>query len=250
MFGLPIYIHGRRPGVALAPAPRHLTGGGSGSGLDTLEQKRLQKGYFFELNEIRDTGGKVFPCSTRLLSSEEALDFPLVKVEHARGPLDNLLAPERALQNHGGTNLELVRDVLRNGSNRSTLVGIYFRENAKVNLRSWTEGYCAKYGTDDANGRKLQVVELCCVESLLFRMGPLKKMLMKGLGENAVEATNYFAAFGKLRGFQQQLQISNRLTAYCFLIDVQGKVRWKGSGGASEDELEKLRAALVSLTET
>ena len=54
----------------------------------------------------------------------------------------------------------------------ATVVGVYFRENAVAHLRSWTEPLSSK-GT--------RTMEVCCVESLLFRAGPLRSLVLRGL---------------------------------------------------------------------
>ncbi|QDZ20232.1 hypothetical protein A3770_03p27500 [Chloropicon primus] len=220
---------------------------------DHLEKKRLQKGYFFELNEMRDTGGKVFPCSPHLLSHRTSKDFPrnvsahpinfstghpgLAVPTHPKGPVDvaGLLTDESGAGSSG------------------TVVGVYFRENAKGHLRTWTEGFLA---SSRASQAKVGVLELCCVESLLFRAGPLKSVILGGLAKemakreqgSAVGGIKLMAAFGNLREFQRLLDISNRLTAYCFLVDKGGKVRWRGSGEATPEELGKLRQASEDLS--
>ncbi len=203
-------------------------------GFDHFEKKRLQKGYFFELNEIRDTQGKIFPCTEGVIRAAAAEAFPEVTAHDA----DN-------------AGVDLARDVLRRAGS-GAVVGLYFRENAKAQLRSWTEGFAGQGqlqrggGSGICNGQGVQVVELCAVDSFLFRAGPLKRLLLQGL-RGAPDGVRSFAAFGKLRDFQHALGISNRLTAYCFLVDGKGRVRWRGSGTATEEELGKLRSAAATL---
>ena len=58
----------------------------------------------------------------------------------------------------------------------ATVVGVYFRENAVAHLRSWTEPLSSKGA---------RTMEVCCVESLLFRAGPLRSLVLRGLRANA-----------------------------------------------------------------
>ena len=203
-------------------------------GFDHLERKRLQKGYFFELNEMRDTGGKVFPCSTSLISPEEAADFPRNTQAH------QINATASSPSSKG---LVDIADVFTGRG--ASVVGLYFRENAKQNVLSWTEGY----DNSTKGEARAQVVELCCVESLLFRAGPLKSLIQRGLAQDMAKREKErgveilcLAAFGNLREFQRLLDISNRLTSYCFLVDSAGRVRWRGSGAATSASARKARA--------
>lgn len=195
------------------------------------ERKQLAKGYFFEVDEVRDTGGKLFECTRGLIPSKRAVDFPQLVATR----------PE----NKGEVKLlDALRETDTTQNNKNTLMGVYFRENAKSQLKSWTEGYLEKHGLD----ADLQVVELSCVDSFLFRAGPLKSMLLRGLHTQAKDQIQYFAAFGTLPEFRQRLDIQNRLSAFCFLLDGEQRVRWRGCGEASGEELEKLRQAVMALS--
>lgn len=198
-------------------------------GFDHLERKRLQKGYFFELNEMRDSGGKVVASSQGLVPVQRARPFPSgVSATH----VDPTLATRD------------LRDLV--SSAPATVVGVYFRENAVAHLRSWTEPLSSKGA---------RTMEVCCVESLLFRAGPLRSLVLRGLRANAKKrlqgknlgTVESVACFGNLRDFQRDVGIENRLAAYCFLVDSSGNVRWRGSGEASDAEVRSLWGAAQAL---
>ena len=212
------------------------------------ERKALAKGYFFAVDEVRDTGGKLFECSRGLIPTKIAVDFPQLAVTRPADKTEvRLLDALRGTNTDTNTktNTGIIRPTPKN-----TLMGIYFRENAKSQLKSWTEGYTEKHGFDPAG---LRVVELSCVDSLLFRVGPLRNVILRGLESQARargegNPIQYFAAFGSLPEFRQRLDIHNRLSAFCFLLDGEQRVRWKGCGEASGEELDELNKAVLALS--
>mmetsp|Transcript_356 Transcript_356/g.819 ORF Transcript_356/g.819 Transcript_356/m.819 type:complete len:150 (+) Transcript_356:121-570(+) len=138
---------------------------------------------------------------------------------------------------------ETVRFPTDAGYQSTLLVGVYFRDGAKEMVKSWTEGYLGAHGQCS----DLKVLEVSCVESLVFRWAPLQKVLVQGLVKNAKQDVEYLASFGNASGMMRRLDVSNRMTAYCFLVDCRGNVRWRGSGKATDKELDIIHACVERL---
>lgn len=88
----------------------------------------------------------------------------------------------------------------------------------------------------------------------IMRWAPLRGLLVQhdtrlarisraALGCEQHQLVSYF---GDLRVLTEGLDMSNRLTAYVFVIDHAGKIRWRSSGEMTEADAAGLTGALAA----
>lgn len=176
-------------------------------------EEDLRKGYFDDLKEFKTNGGKVFPTVQKLIAPGSSMPFPAIEASDVDSNLVNLLDffPTKA----------------------ATLVCIAFRNNTENMIRSWTLPFRQNLAAERAG-----VVELSFVESPLLKLKWARRMVVRMLGSTAPTApdSTVLMSFADSRSFCKQLGMSNKLSAYAFLVDRRGLVRWKGCGLATNEE--------------
>lgn len=85
-------------------------------------------------------------------------------------------------------------------------------------------------------------------------MWPFRGMILRGARASADAAaaahppvTEYGFHFGDTREARRSLGITNLLTGYVYLVDRDGRVRWRGSGLAEAWEVEVMLDASAAL---
>lgn len=184
----------------------------------------LKKGQWGDVVELRENGGKTEPTYQRLTPAESAPVFcpPGFDLVDANGePTAIPTAPVN-------------------------VVGVVFVEGAKIALRTWT-AHIAAAPLPPATHTLLSVVD-----SRLFSLPGLKNLIFRA-GRSAPATDGYpIYHFGELWPFilressrlslgsaeplRSAQRLPNRLAAYVFLLDSAGRVRWRGSGVASDEE--------------
>jgi ATPase complex subunit ATP10 len=126
-----------------------------------------------------------------------------------------------------------------------TLVAISFRDFGYNLLASWLDPFAeAMTGKD-----RVEVVRLNLSE------GWVNKWILRGFITGLTkrntpqsEQDRTFLYFGDLESFRDSLRMHNVMTGYVFLLDGLGRVRFAGSGPASEEEAERLIRFAKELT--
>ena len=198
----------------------------------------MQRGYFDDFRDFRDKQGKIFHSPTKLIPAAAAPLFP---------PIPTITTDGSSVQ------LPL--------QGQPAFVCIAFRAGAQEMIEAWA-GPCSRF-LDDAgssesnsnsnsssNSARVQLVELALIDSAVMGMWPFKSMLMangaKSQEQYAVPA-QYLYYFGDTEAVRKSLHLTNKLTGYVFLVDGDGKVRWRGSGNPEHGELEVLKACVGSV---
>lgn len=180
-------------------------------------EEDLRKGYFDDLKEFKTNGGKVFPTVQKLIAPGSSMPFPSVEASGVdSNPVDLLdFFPGKA----------------------ATLVCVAFRNNTENMIRSWSLPFREHFDTDRA-----EVIELSFVESPVLRMKWARGLVVRMLGSAAPTAleSRVLVSFADSRSVCKQLGMSSKLSAYAFLVDRRGLVRWKGCGLATEEEQSHL----------
>jgi ATPase complex subunit ATP10 len=181
----------------------------------------LQRGYFDDFKDFRDNQGKAFFAADRLTPPSQSAAFP---------PLQAAL-PD-------GTTTTFPPAADRNSAPAVSLVCVAFRAGAQGMLEAWAAPFSRRFGARPGTGAAL--VELSLVESRVMALWPFRGVLLRS-GERsqasyAMPAT-YLYHFGDGEALQAALRMNNRLTGYVYLLDGQGRVRWRGSGKPEEREL-------------
>ena len=153
-----------------------------------------------------------FGADLELLRPEESLEFPHLPVSD----LD-------------GTELTLP---VKSNSGEPTLMCFAFRSYGTSLTKSWSAPF-----------RELtscRCVELYFIEYSFLSFA--KNLYLSNLkNEHAKELHGDIVVhFGGLMDFAADLLLPNKFTGYAYLVDAQGKVRWRASGEAREEEIDTL----------
>ncbi|CAI5461002.1 unnamed protein product [Closterium sp. Yama58-4] len=239
----------------------------------------LNRGYFDDFKELKETGGKLGPSPT---------SSPLPAAGAALFPRITGTTSSRA-------SVELPLD-LQGDTCPVVLVCVAFRANAQGMVESWLKPFLqhassssssaapslstpshtpapasttpdSSQPTDSLPHRfppgSVRAVHISWIESWLLSTRPIRSWLLSSLrgaeakqqarladavGSEGVDGvlTNVYA-FGDAWEFRKRLGIVNRLTGYAFLVDGKGRVRWRASGTASDDEVTCLLSATDKL---
>jgi len=191
----------------------------------------LKRGYVNDLKELKANAGKAFRATDKLAAEQAAVPFPssLRLVEPSGAPLP--LPP-------------------LDGSVRCALVCVAFRNGAEEMLSSWREPFRAQFADTDA----ARIYELSLVDSALMGLWPFRGMIVRGArAAQARELTapppivQYGFHFGNTRDERRALGITNLLTGYVYLVDGEGRVRWRGCGLAEPWEVEVMLNSSATL---
>jgi ATPase complex subunit ATP10 len=190
----------------------------------------MGRGYFDDFRSFRDSGGKMFRATERLIASAAAPAFPP-------------MAPAAAPSGAAAPFPPLAGDA---ATPAACLVGVAFRAGAEEMLEAWAAPFAARFAAAAPPGAAA-LAELSLVESAVMALWPFRGMLARAappaaLARRALPTARLFH-FGDAEPAARALGLTNRLTAYVFLLDGAGRVRWRGSGTPAGGELASLLAA-------
>ncbi|CAB9506625.1 F1F0 ATP synthase assembly protein Atp10 [Seminavis robusta] len=197
----------------------------------------LEKGYFWMIKDLQETKGKPTLSNPHLIPAEKAQLFPRV------------LAGVSTL---AGKDVEIPEFFLRRNRSRDehaqcTLVALSCRDHGFQSLKTWTEPFQEAF-QDNPRG---EVVHLHITEGW-FSASVLGSLITRMVRNNTpVEHhDNTLICLRKdLEDFRDALRIHNVMCGYIFLLDGIGKVRFAGSGEASEAEKVRLVQFAQDLTQ-
>eukprot|EP00884_Botryococcus_braunii_P006519 jgi/Botrbrau1/15869/Bobra.40_1s0053.1 len=187
-------------------------------------KEEMQRGYFDDFKDLRQNGGKTFVANNQLIPAKEAVHIPSIKVEDFGGN-EEAFPPPR-------------------GTLKAALLCVAFRGGAETMLASWSEPFRRTFASRPGT----TLYEVSLVESKVMSWQPFRRMIRMGpqgrLAEDPVPADimppSYIFYFGDCTAWRKALGMTNRLTGYVFLMDEEGRMRWRGSGKGEEEEVESL----------
>ncbi|KAF6134344.1 hypothetical protein GIB67_005736 [Kingdonia uniflora] len=221
----------------------------------------MNRGYFADISEMKEHGGKVGMASKTIIPATSAVKFPTFEVNYPNG---------------ASLKLPIIYPEKGDKSGKMAVAGpsllcISFRASAEGMINSWTTPFLKTFSAskdihmfesrlyalkgyghqlDDKMG-----LEVSIIESGFLSFTPVKKLLLwimrkpkTEVENNAVQKQNVYA-FGDHYYFRKELKILNLLTGYVFLLDRYGRIRWQGFGSASEEEVASLLSCTSSLLE-
>ncbi len=188
-------------------------------------REELKRGHFDDFKQLRDTGGKLFQGSASLTPRSVSERFPSVLVSSSDGK----------------------EGVLGTEGKDAVLVCAACRDGAQPMIDQWAMGFDDALCENDGVG----IVELSIVDSKIMSLWPFRGMLyaqQSGFdGKYRVDAQSVFLFPGK-QGYQKMMDMmGNRLTGYVFLVDREGRIRWRGCGFPSEEEMRWLVSGAETL---
>ena len=177
------------------------------------------------MSEISEADAAVFPTllDTRVLSTYESVDVPsfFIRDNRARDP-----------------------------SAQCTLVGVAYKDYGYKMLPTWIDPFEAAFGIGNPRAKAMR---------LSITEGKFTKMLLSGfLTRSFRKATppqlqsQTLLCFGPSQASIDELNntlgMHNTLTGYVYLLDGLGRVRFAGSGEATEAEVKRLIDLAMELT--
>lgn len=197
----------------------------------------LVHGYFWMLKDLRNTDEKPILSNTAALIDEKVAQvFPVLPgVSHS-------LSGQRV----GDFPAHLLRkNRSRDAAAQCTLVAVSFRDFGFQQLSSWIDPFKSAFSQQD----RVEVLTLNVAEGWLnkFFLRPIITAFTKR-NTDAQEHDRTFLYFGDTETFRDALRMHNVLAGYVFLLDGVGRVRFAGSGVASEQEVARLIQMTKELT--
>ncbi|GAB2274672.1 hypothetical protein Dimus_009443 [Dionaea muscipula] len=193
----------------------------------------MSRGYFADLSELKQHGGKIALANKILIPAAVAVKFPSLEVNYSDGRTVKLPFGSEA-----------------NGL-QSTLLCLSFRASSQRMIDSWIMPFLDRF----KESGNIQLYEVCFVDSWFLSLNPIKRLLLRVMNKSSrVDSKDGLRrqvvyAFGDHYDFRKQLRILNLLTGYVFLLDKFGRIRWLGFGTATEAEISSLLSCTSLLVE-
>lgn len=184
----------------------------------------LVHGYFWMMWDLRKTNNKPTLSNEKLIPEEDAQIFPvLTGVKSLNG--ENADLPFHFVDSEKGK------------TQKVTLAAISFRDSGFKNIPTWTDPFLKAFENDSRIGiSKISVTER-------WSLYPLRGLLSRIMKNNTPpeEHDSTLLYFGSdVDDFRDILRMHNIMTNHIFLIDDLGRIRFAGSGPATEEDVEKV----------
>ncbi len=206
-------------------------------------RKRLQaemlKGHFDDFKVLRDTGGKLFRGSPKAMPIPRGANTSESSVLHVFRGVE-VTDPR-----------EVTVGLTEVDRGRVRLLAVAVRDGAQPMLDAWIDawvggmrGLVAKEG-----GEQVGVVELSVVDSYVMRLPPFRGLLLRRAEGGDVEESNELTGIVRKQVFMftdsdwVTRTLENRLVGYVYLLDREGRVRWRGCGFPDDEEVGWLLGA-------
>ncbi|PIA54886.1 hypothetical protein AQUCO_00901056v1 [Aquilegia coerulea] len=201
----------------------------------------MNRGYFADIKELKKHGGKISTGNTVIIPAAEALKFPSLQVNFPDGTSLKLPITSQDKEVEEG---KLVVP-------GASLLCLSFRANSQAMINSWTAPFLDAFRASN----NVRIYEVSLIDSWFLSSSPVKRLLLRMMRkpksdgpDNTLHRQNVYA-FGDHYYFRKDLKILNLLTGYIFLLDRFGRIRWQGSGLATEEELSSLLSCATLLLE-
>ncbi|CAF2105755.1 unnamed protein product [Brassica oleracea var. botrytis] len=191
----------------------------------------MNRGYFADMKEFKDHGGKIAAASKTLIPAVSAMKFPVLAVTFSNGK--SMKLPITSNSNEVNKESLAVPKV--------TLVCLSFRASSQEMISSWSKPFIESFG----DRKDLQLFEVSFIDKWLLGLAPIRKLLLRVLqkpdnSENNVLQRQIVYSFGDHYDFRKQMKVLNLLTGYILLLDKSGRIRWQGFGTATPEEVAQL----------
>ena len=126
---------------------------------------------------------------------------------------------------------------------RVTLVGVSFRAIGAAQSREWLEPFGRRVYLTYRGMAHTATAHCSLIEQPVFRFTWLRNWLLRDLRKAATDIslnTWNCLKIGDVAPIRQELGLDNRLVGYVYLLDQEGRVRFRGSGSPTEEELQLL----------
>jgi mitochondrial ATPase complex subunit ATP10 len=199
-------------------------------GLQKLRITEMEYGNFWMIKDLRQTGEKPILSNESLIDERDAKLFPIIK----------------GAMSLSGVSVDFPSHCIRKNRSRDaeaqcTLLAISFRDFGFQQLPSWIDPFNVAFGSND----RVEVLKINVANGWFDRyfLRPIITALTKR-NTDPKEYDNNFLYYGNTDQLCDALRMRNVLAGYVFLLDGLGRVRFAGSGIATEKDVN----SLVSLT--
>lgn len=204
-------------------------------------QEELQRGYFDDMKDLRDTDGRLGPPPDTIAPPSSSVEFPSM---------------DKCVDVHGHSVEIPPRGT--DGASGVTFLSVAFRSGAQEHLNSWSEQVALTFAQSPTD---VQMMELGLIDSWVMGLFPFKQTILSNAArlEEAerlklkksddggcdqsdpmrLQMRQIFR-FGDAESFRKSLYLHNKLAAFVFLLDSSGRIRWRMSGPARQGEDEIL----------
>ncbi|KAG2320131.1 hypothetical protein Bca52824_013344 [Brassica carinata] len=211
----------------------------------------MNRGYFADMKEFKEHGGKIAAASKTLIPAVSAMKFPVLTVTSSNGK--SMKLPITSNCNEVNKESLAVPKV--------SLVCLSFRASSQEMISSWSKPFIESFG----DRKDLQLFEVLIHDRFLpfilgsdFRICPsfVYRQMAAGVGshkettsrvlqkpknsENGVLQRQIVYSFGDHYHFRKQMKVLNLLTGYILLLDKSGRIRWQGFGTSTPEEVSQL----------
>jgi ATPase complex subunit ATP10 len=202
----------------------------------------LAHGYFWMVSDLKKTNQKPTLSNETLIPEEKAQIFPILEGLTTLDDLNTAVALplvflERALGLEQGKNKQKA-----SGGGKITLVGITFRDNGFKMMPTWSEPFEEAFAGSKDYSDRVQTFSVSITER--WALYPIRNTVKRVMKNNTPpeKHSSTLAYFGKqeVMDFRDVLRMHNIMTSYVFLLDDLGRVRFAGSGEASDEEVSRL----------
>lgn len=183
----------------------------------------------YSVQQMFKMGYKIIPTQLQVTTQAEAPFVPSLSVQSVSGHVDT--------------------DLPNIFEDRVTLLTLSFRVLGTDLSNMWRDAFEEEMEEIDTD-LKTQAVHLSCYNSWLYRI-VLKHFVMRSLRNSIDEddQDNIVLCFDdKMEAAKKTFGISNEMTAYIFLVDSTGRIRWKASGALAEGENGNDKRLMIEFT--
>lgn len=124
-----------------------------------------------------------------------------------------------------------------------TLIFIAFRREAQTMIDSWAVPFNEAFGADP----RVLVYEVPMIGSLTGKL--MGRFIDSGMRSGIPEARHRYVVtwYGSYKRYRDILGMDNLSAAYLFLLDKDGRIRWRGKGFSDRARTEELIGMTRSL---
>ncbi|KAF8403177.1 hypothetical protein HHK36_011274 [Tetracentron sinense] len=201
----------------------------------------LNRGYFADISELKKHGGKISMANKIIIPAMAAIKFPALEVNFSDGRSLKLPISSE------GNGVEADKAAVPGAS----LLCLSFRASSQAMIDSWSVPFLDTF----SSSKNVQLYEVSLIDSWFLSLSPIKRLLLRVMRKSNTDGRNNALhrqiayAFGDHYYFRKDLKILNLLTGYIFLLDKFGRIRWQGSGLATQEELVSLLSCTSLLLE-
>jgi len=187
--------------------------------------------------DLKKTNQKPTLSNEKLIPARDAQLFPILKSLYMLDDSDTELdLPLFFLENAHQ------QPQHKRSAGKITLVTITFRDNGFKLIPTWTVPFEQAFRKNESLSNMVQTFHVNITERwVLYPFRNTIRNVMKN-NTSVSQQSKTLTYFGtkEVMEFRDVLRMHNIMTSYVFLLDDLGRVRFAGSGGASENEVTRL----------